>query len=64
MMALLTSEIAAQAGVILAAALLGWIACLRAQLHRRWVREVDRVEQIATLQSQWCIPVGTVLGCL
>jgi hypothetical protein len=64
MLDLFISELAAQAALILAAALLGWIAHLRADAHRHWVRERDRAKRIAALPSQWCIPVGTVLGCL
>ena len=58
------SEFMGVAGVILAGALLSWIACIRAHVHREWIRRPDRAEQLATLPSQWCIPVSTVLGCL
>ena len=64
MLALLSSPVAAQAAVIAAAALLGWIACLRAQVHRRWIRQPDRVEQLTALPSRWCIPLSTMLGSL
>ena len=64
MHALFSSDIASQAVVILAAALLGWIACLRGQVHRHWIRQPDRVEQLAALPAQWCLSVSTVVGCL
>jgi hypothetical protein len=64
MLALFSSALAAQAAVILAAALLGWLACLRGRIHRQWIRQPDRVEQLTALPSRWCIPVTTVLGAL
>jgi hypothetical protein len=65
MLALLSSDIAAQMAVILAAALLGWIACLRGQIHRQWIRQPNRAQQLTVLlRSDACISMTTVLGAL